>query len=480
MKSWPSATVAVPLALVLAGWSTLPATAQTPEPRSSQPSGQVVDWGRDGSGASGPPAGLSGVVDVAAADSYALALTSTGTVVGWGSSFSQERTPPSGLTDVVAISAAMWRAAALRADGSVVTWGSAGGDGSILGTDNIAVSAGTGFTLALKADHSVRAEGTDLTGQTDVPAGLSEVTAIAAGGYRGVSGTPCGFGLALQEDGMVVGWGGSLSSGLGCGSGFDTPAKPPSGLSDVTAIAAGSDYSLAVRRDGTVVSWGRLDNPAANPPAGLQDVVAVSAGPSVAIALRADGSVVSWGAEDHSPAAADLASVSRIAAGNAHQVAVLVPSVVGTPVLQAQLDSNPSGVAEAFQFVARSGGPVDSLHIYLDADNRATQVQIGLYSGVGANPGTLMSNGTVRDAHRGQWNAVDIPATTLTRGAAYWVAVLAPQGGGRLRFRDRPDGLGGPTQTSAQTGLVQLPQRWRTGRTFTNAPLSGFASPAGG
>jgi len=74
-------------------------------------------------------------------------------------------------------------------------------------------------------------------GQLAVPAGLSDVTAIAAGGYH------C---LALKRDKTVVAWG---SNGVG-------QLAVPAGLSDVIAIAGGNGESLALRSDGTVVAWG--------------------------------------------------------------------------------------------------------------------------------------------------------------------------------------------------------------------------------
>jgi alpha-tubulin suppressor-like RCC1 family protein len=68
--------------------------------------------------------------------------------------------------------------------------------------------------------------GTGDYGQTTIPAGLSGVTAIAAGHYHS---------LALKSDGTVVGWG------------ADWLTTIPAGLSGVTAIAAGSSHSLAVK-----------------------------------------------------------------------------------------------------------------------------------------------------------------------------------------------------------------------------------------
>jgi hypothetical protein len=63
-----------------------------------------------------------------------------------------------------------------------------------------------------------------------VPSGLSGVTAIAAGHFHS---------LALKGDGTVVAW--------GCGAGGDLgQCSVPSGLSRVTAIAASIAQSLAL------------------------------------------------------------------------------------------------------------------------------------------------------------------------------------------------------------------------------------------
>jgi len=46
---------------------------------------------------------------------------------------------------------------------------------------------------------------------------------------------------ALKSDGTVATWGACL--------------YPPTGLSNVVAIAAGNGHSLALKEDGTVVGW---------------------------------------------------------------------------------------------------------------------------------------------------------------------------------------------------------------------------------
>ena len=68
--------------------------------------------------------------------------------------------------------------------------------------------------------------------QTSVPAGLSDVTAMAAGYWHS---------LALKSDGTVVAW----------GSNFYGQTSVPAGLSGVTAIAAGYYHSLALVTDMT-------------------------------------------------------------------------------------------------------------------------------------------------------------------------------------------------------------------------------------
>jgi hypothetical protein len=83
----------------------------------------------------------------------------------------------------------------------------------------------------------------------------------------------------------VVAWGNNSSH----------QCEVPADLTDVIAVAAGGMESLALKADGTVVGWGAGFLGLTNPPAGLTNVIAISIGVSNCLALKGDGSVVGWG-----------------------------------------------------------------------------------------------------------------------------------------------------------------------------------------
>lgn len=141
--------------------------------------------------------------------------------------------------------------------------------------------------------------------ETDVPAGLSNVVAIAAGSDNS---------LALKNDGTVVAWG---SNSYG-------ERTPPAGLSNVVAIAAGASYAMALKSDGTVVAWGYNAYNQAIVPAGLSNVVAIAAGAYHSLALKRDGTVVAWGLNDYGQTnvPAGLSNVVAISAGEKHSLAL--------------------------------------------------------------------------------------------------------------------------------------------------------------
>jgi hypothetical protein len=202
-------------------------------------------------------------------------------------------------------------AAASAPAGVVVAWGHPNhGETEVPAglSDVTAIAAGGYHSLALKSDGTVVAWGANIWGQTDVPAGLSGVTAIAAGGYHS---------LALKSDGTVVAWGANIWG----------QTTVPAGLSGVTAIAAGGYHSLALKSDGTVVAWGANIWGQTDVPAGLSGVTAIAAGWGHSLALKSDGTVVAWGRDPDLGAAnatvpAGLSGVIAIAAGYSHSLAL--------------------------------------------------------------------------------------------------------------------------------------------------------------
>jgi len=257
---------------------------------------------------------------------------------------------------------------------------------------------------------------------------------------------------------------------------------PPAGLTDVVAIAAGDGHALALKSDGTVLGWGDNRFGQASPPPGLSDVIAIAAGQWNSLALKSDGTLVGWGNDEvgpGSPPAEINGRVTAIATGATHGLALTVPSLVGSPQLQTNVDSNPAGTAEAFRYNATSDGSVTKLSAYLDSTSTARTVQVGLYSDAAGTPGTLLTSGTLTAPVNGAWNHVSVPPATVSAGTSYWLALLAPKQAGTIKFRDMPDGHGGPTQISAQGTLPSatgLPKTWKSGTNFANSPASVYAT----
>ena len=115
--------------------------------------------------------------------------------------------------------------------------------------------------------------GQNYYGQANVPSGLSNVIAVAAGYYHS---------LALKADGTVVSW----------GDGRYGQTNVPSRLSNVVTVATGFYHNLALNPDGTVVSWGSLgynSSDQTNVTSGLSNVVALAVGWYHSLALCGDG-----------------------------------------------------------------------------------------------------------------------------------------------------------------------------------------------
>jgi hypothetical protein len=182
----------------------------------------------------------------------------------------------------------------------------------------LAVACGAGHTMAMRSDGTVVVWGRNWYGQTNVPPGLTNVVSIAAGPEH------C---LALRADGTVAAWGQWWDGWL---PGY-VPISVPSGPSNVVAVASGEMHALALKADGTVVAWGfdAYGTPTAVPP-GLKNVVEVGAGGFHSLALRADGSLSSWGGNNAGQVTipAGLCNVVSAASGGYHNLALRADGTV--------------------------------------------------------------------------------------------------------------------------------------------------------
>lgn len=190
----------------------------------------------------------------------------------------------------------------------VIAWGeNSSGQTNVPGglSDVAALAAGAAYSVALQADGTVVAWGYSPPSQIPFPAASSNLAGIAAGDFHT---------LALDATGRVVAWG-ENSSGQ---------ATVPNDLMDIIAVSAGSVHSLALKSDGTVVAWGNNSDGQGNVPAGLRNVVAIAAGAFNNLALRSDGKVVGWGNNYSGQISIpnDLSNVVAIAAGPVHGLAL--------------------------------------------------------------------------------------------------------------------------------------------------------------
>jgi alpha-tubulin suppressor-like RCC1 family protein len=294
-------------------------------------------------------------LSLSAATSASAASVTTSQVLGWGLDASgqvgdgttvKRRIKPTGVLDVggaTAISAGGGHSLALISAGTAMAWG---GNGS--------GQLGNGTTTDSATPVFVCAVGTE----GPCPSGpyLGNVTSIAGGS---------GYSLALLSNGTVMAWGANDAGELGNGTNTDsdvpvpvcavgTEGPCPAGpyLSEVAAVSAGQTHSLALLRNGTVVTWGGnffpplIDNPVEV--SGLSEVTAISASVEHSLALLSDGEVMAWGGnfagqlgngtttnsatpvrvcavgtEGPCPSGPYLGNVTSISAGNYHNLALL-------------------------------------------------------------------------------------------------------------------------------------------------------------
>jgi len=172
-------------------------------------------------------------------------------------------------------------------------------------TNVVAVTSSAYDAVALKNDGTIAAWGFNYYGLDNVPTNVTNVIAVASGFHHS---------LALRADGTLVAWGANDFGQL----------NGVSNVNNVAGIAAGAYHSIVVKRDGTVAAWGDNSNGQTNVPAGLINATAVAAGINHSLALCADGTVTAWGANVYGQTnvPAGLSNVVAIASGENHCLAL--------------------------------------------------------------------------------------------------------------------------------------------------------------
>ena len=221
--------------------------------------GTVWAWGKNwygqlGDGSKNDPEypievkGLKKIKEISAGFFHSLALAEDGTVWRWGGYGDSTTNFP--------IVYAVNKPVEIQAPGKVIAV-SAGGMYNVLLCDDGTVWACGYNTQRQLGTNRVFNEVLDVPVQVEI---LSEIKAISAGG---------GFTLALKKDGTVWAWGNNESGVFGNGT-FATDVKMKnldiknepvevSMLQNVVEISAGGSHAMAVTSDGGVWVWGSND-----------------------------------------------------------------------------------------------------------------------------------------------------------------------------------------------------------------------------
>jgi hypothetical protein len=279
-------------------------------------------------------------------------------------------------------------------------------------------------TLSARASsvtNKIWAWGSDRYGETDVPPGLSNVLAIAAG---------VNHSMALKSDGTVVVWGDNQ----------DGETNVPAGLSNVVSIAAGGAHCLALKNDGTVVAWGWNVDGQTDVPPGLRNVVAIAGAENSSMALRSDGSVIAWGGDNQgqlSISSTNFGAPTNIAAIAGGEFTFMALQSNGTVIVSGFPAVVPSGLSNIVaiadgenQFVALKN---DGSVVLWDENGNVSagpsnvQAIVGDYN----DSAFLFSNGTVAVWGDDYYGITNVPVgltnvTAIAGACSFHVLALAP------------------------------------------------------
>lgn len=269
------------------------------------------------------------------------------------------------------------------------------------------VAAGTFHTVALKADGTAMAVGSDTHDRCNV-SGWNDL--IAIDGYSDSIGlksdhTVLFAGSAMYGAGFVFAWENivAISSGMRHTIGLMADGKvvaqgdntdgqcDVSNWSDIVAISGGDGHTVGLKTDGTVVTvgwnnWGQCNT------SSWSNIVAIDAGDVHTVGLKPNGTVVAVGRTDHGRCDVEnWTNIVAITAGHDHTVGLKSD---GTVVATGNNEDGQCNVSNWRDIVAVSAG--NSYTVGLKSD------------------GTLISVGDNGSGQRNisGWNGIKVPENT--------------------------------------------------------------------
>ncbi|SFQ82338.1 RCC1 domain-containing protein [Hymenobacter arizonensis] len=297
---------------------------------------------------------LAGAQQLAVGANYTLSVHADGTLWAWGSNAQGQAGLPSTTlyqpTPARVGTATTWRQVAasgycslgVRTDGTLWAWGEnlsgqlgfAAPSGPVAptqvgtATNWHSVSVGTTHVLAVRTDGTLWAWGRNVYGQlgtgATLPASGVQATPLQVGTattWASVQASS-GFSLALRADGTLWSWGYGADGQLGLGTTTDQHQPTQVGTATWRSLGActGTIHALAIRTDGTLWAWGNNFRGALGTGTAASAYAPVQVGTATtwksataaynrSLAVRTDGSLWAWG--DNTWAALGVGNTTR-------------------------------------------------------------------------------------------------------------------------------------------------------------------------
>jgi len=196
------------------------------------------------------------------------------------------------------------------------------------------ISAGNNHNIALKPDGTLWGWGNNTNGQIGDGTTTSRNIPVKIGTANNWKTITAGWGhtVALKTDGSLWAWGYGILGQIGNGSGAVkayNPVQQVGTAKDWQTIAAGPQFTIAIKTDGTLWAWGynefgqlgdgtTVDKNTPTQIGSDKDWETIATGSNHTIALKKDGSLWTWG-ENKNGKLGDGTIVSKI-----------VPTQIGT------------------------------------------------------------------------------------------------------------------------------------------------------